>query len=72
MDQLPYNFAPTMRLGNFVYLAAYKRFHRKYLGEQWGAERDRILGVGAEPPYEPVTQSEPLLQGEAAKEPEQV
>jgi len=35
--------AISLLVGNFIYLAAYKRFHRKYLGERWADEREHIL-----------------------------
>lgn len=35
--------AVAFLVGNFIYLGAYKRFHRKYLGERWAEERERIL-----------------------------
>lgn len=35
--------ATAFCIGNFVYLGAYKRFHRKYLGDLWAHERERIL-----------------------------
>jgi len=60
--------AVTLFVGNFVYLAAYKRFHRSYIesSDQWPGERDRILvSLGLQP--EQPTQTTALLAGTETK-----
>jgi hypothetical protein len=61
--------ASAFFVGNFIYLGAYKRFHRKYIGESWNTERARILSVTGGPP-EPATQ--PLLGQPKPNEADQV